>query len=138
MAKLCIFSFYNKDGYVAGYVYYLLKELKTVVDRIIFVANGFLSDEGKNNILEFTNEILVRKNLGFDAGAYKYALVNYLKEDLTDIDELVFCNDTFWGPFTPMSSLFNFMHSKTMDFWGLCFVKNNYANHLPSFFLVFE
>lgn len=138
MTKLCIFSFYNKNGYVADYVSYLLKELKTVADRIIFVANGFLSNEGKNKVQEFTKEILVRDNLGFDAGAYKYALVDYLKTDLSGIDEMIFCNDTFWGPFVSMQSIFSKMKKEECDLWGLGFVKNNYVNFIPSFFLVFR
>ncbi len=80
-----------------------------------------------------------RKNVGYDAGAYADVILNFLgKEELKKWDELVLCNDTFYGPFVPFEYIFNKMNLGKVDFWGLNYVENNITNHIQSYFLVFK
>ncbi len=139
MKRLLIFSFYDKDGIVDQYILFLLRGLKQVVNELIVVINGMLKDEEEKKIVALTNHILKRKNVGYDAGAYADVILNFLgKEELKKWDELVLCNDTFYGPFVPFEHIFNKMNLGKVDFWGLNYVENNITNHIQSYFLVFK
>ena len=139
MKRLLIFSFYDKDGIVDQYILFLLRGLKQVVNELIVVINGMLKDEEEKKIVTLTNHILKRKNVGYDAGAYADVILNFLgKEELKKWDELVLCNDTFYGPFVPFEYIFNKMNLGKVDFWGLNYVENNITNHIQSYFLVFK
>lgn len=139
MKRLCIFAFYNKNGIVKPYVKYWLKELKSCSSRVIFVANGYLSEEDRISVSEYTSDVYVRPDLGLDAGAYKEVICNYLKNDLSGYDEVIFCNDSCWGPFIPLKNIFEEMAQReNSDFWGMCYTENNFANHIPGMFMVFR
>lgn len=137
--RLCIFSFFDKDGYVDDYVAYLLDEISSSVKRIIIVVNGELDERGMKLLKQYTEDLYLRENKGFDAGAYKYILCQKLSEDeIRTYDEIVFCNDTFYGPFIPLSNIIESMKDRECDFWGL----NGYFDwvypHMQSYFLVFR
>jgi rhamnosyltransferase len=40
--RITIFSFYDEEGIVDSYVCYLLNEIKSVSERIIFTVNGYI------------------------------------------------------------------------------------------------
>ena len=96
MKRLGIFCFYDKEGIVDTYIEYLLSELMTVLDRLIIVVNGQVNEDGKRIFAHYTNDLIIRENRGFDAGAYADVILNVLGDDIRDWDELVLCNDTFF------------------------------------------
>lgn len=136
--RICLFSLYHPKGKVAGYVLHLLAELATVSERIIFISNGSLDVQGRKAVGRYTEEIIERQNTGFDGGAYKEVLLSYLHRDLSDYDELILCNDTFWGPFLPLKTIFEEMEVRTCDLWGFSYHDNGYDALLGSYFLVFH
>lgn len=118
--RLGIFAFYEENGVVEKYVQYLLSMLRPCLSDLIIVCNGALSEEGRIRLGVFTDKIVMRKNKGYDAGAFREILVNYLgKAKLQEYDELVLCNDTFFGPFITFDQIFSQMESGNPDFWGL-------------------
>lgn len=137
--RLCIFSFYDESGIVDRYVEFLLADLKKCVERLIIVVNGTISDAEKNKLYSQSEDVIVRKNEGFDAGAYKYALIHYIGfNSLYSYDELILCNDTFFGPFISFKDIFSDMDRKDCSFWGLNYIDMTIAAHLQSYFLVFR
>ncbi len=87
---------------------------------LIIVVNGNLDQQGTNIFSEFTEEILIRPNVGFDAGGWQEAICNYCGfERLREYDELLLCNDSFFGPLYPFTEVFEEMVSRDVDFWGL-------------------
>lgn len=139
MNRIGIFCFYDKDGIVDGYIEFLLKELCCCLRTLVVVINGSITDEGKVILEKYADELYIRDNKGFDGGAYKDVIVNELgKHKIQEYDELVLCNDTFYGPFVSFESIFNGMEKRNADFWGLNYYYNNIANHLQSYFLVFR
>lgn len=136
--RLAIFCFYDIDGIVDSYIEYLLQDLKSCITRLIIVANGILSENGKRKFERYTDEIIIRENRGYDLGAYKEILTDYLDEsEIEKFDEIVLCNDTFYGPFIPFKDIFQEMNSRVCDFWGLGYGKDRIANHVQAYFLVF-
>lgn len=137
--RICIFSFYDAEGYVDDYVLYLLDELKLHINRLIIVVNGILDERGYSIFSRYTKEVYLRENKGLDAGAYKDILISYLSsEELKEYDELIFCNDTFFGPFISMATIFDNMDSKKCDIWGLNGYFEIVFSHIQSYFLVFR
>lgn len=137
--RICIFSFYDKAGIVDDYVIYLLKELGTCISRLIIVVNGGVNANGFKAFEQVTNEIYIRENAGYDAGAYKHVLFKYLSpEELQQYDEVILCNDTFYGPLIPMRDIFDAMEHRKCDVWGMSGFFGIVFAHIQSYFLVFR
>lgn len=139
MKRICFFCFYDKYGVVDDSVEYLLNELKLNSDRLIIAVNGCIEPISMQKLYRFSKEIFIRKNVGFDAGAYKDIMFHYLnQEEIMKYDELILCNDTFIGPFIELKSIFETMDKKKCDFWGITCVDWKFLPCIPSYFLVFR
>lgn len=144
MKRLCIFITYDSQNIIDEYIGYLLKEIKTCVSHLVVVCNELELVKGQDILEHYADQIFYRKNIGFDAGGFKDALCEYLGWDGVMLyDELVLVNDSFFGPFRPMRSIFDEMVQRKVDFWGLLkHGKTVYRNgriiteHIQSFFLV--
>lgn len=122
MKRLGIFVFYDKEGIVDNYVVYLLENIKAYLDRLVIVCNGVLNKQGREKLEDFTKEIYVRENTGYDAMAYKLAMTQYLGwDEVQKYDEVLMFNDTFFGPFYPFSEVFGQMDDCACDFWGMTY-----------------
>lgn len=138
MKRLGIFCYYDKEGIVDSYIEYLLSELMTVLDRMIVVVNGQVNEAGEQLFSRYASDLIIRENKGFDAGAYADVIVNFLGDEIRNWDELVLCNDTFFGPFVPMRSIFGKMEKGQFDFWGLNVLERKMMSYIESYFLVFS
>lgn len=144
--RLCIFAYYDVLGVIDDYVIVLLKETAKIASKIIIVCNGFLRPDQNFDFIDIPYEVHYRKNIGYDAGAYKDALLYFMnKDELNKYDELILMNDTFYGPFHPWNSIFDCMSRQKCDFWGLTEYLNSIEesnvgilSHIQSYFLVFE
>ena len=96
--RMVIYVIYEKSGRLSRDLEYMLKELRGVTDYLVIVINGEIdAQEMLDNLADY---LIIRENKGFDAGAYKTALSQTkIKEQVDKSDELVFCNDTFYGVF---------------------------------------
>lgn len=118
--RLGIFIFFDKEGFVGRYVEYLLEEIMCNVSDLYIVSNGELTNESKEKFHNFTENIYIRENRGYDGGAYKDVLLNVIgPSNYKKWDELLLVNDTFYGPFCPLSSIFELMETSKSDVWGL-------------------
>lgn len=135
--RTVVLSFYDPDGRVDRETLYLLKRLKNNASFLIFVANGKL--EQSNDVYKVADEVLIRANLGMDAGAYKHVLFHpRCKDVIRNSDELVLCNSTFYGPFCSMKDIFMHMETNPVDFWGLVRWKDQCEDYIQSYFLVYR
>jgi len=138
MRRICIYCIYDKDGIIDDYILYILSMLDDLVEKLVVVINGNITVHSKKKLHNIVEHIFVRDNIGFDSGAYKYAFNRLGSEEMTQYDELILCNDTFYGPFISMQEIFSVMDKKDADFWGLAYHINGYANYLQSYFLVLK
>lgn len=97
----------------------MLNGIKPFSERIVFVSNGKLSIDSKNELETIVSNIIERENKGFDAWAYKEAMEYITLQELQEYDELVMMNHTIMGPVFPFSAVFNEMECCDIDFWGL-------------------
>lgn len=144
--RLCIYIIYDKSGIIDRYIGYVLRELKSISSRLIAVCNMPEIEKGENYLVP-ADEVLFRDNKGFDAGAYKEVLCDYLGwEECLQYDELVLMNDSLFGPFESFEVIFERMDNLSgIDFWGLLKSGSTIResgkvlkSHIQSFFLVFR
>ncbi len=135
---IAIYMYYsaNENSYESDLS--VVKQLDENSSRLIVVINGNIEKHFLEELKIITNEIIFRDNVGFDAGAYKEILCNYLNHDEISICErLIICNSTFLGFVISLKEIINEMAGK-YDLWGLNMVNSGCWSHIQSYFLVFE
>lgn len=137
--RLGVFVFYDAKGHVGDYIEYLLQDVKTQLEYLIVACNGILSEDGKKTFAKFADQIIMRPNIGFDAGAYREIIRKIYDEGIIEnYDELLLFNDTFFGPFYPFEDIFSDMEKKNVDFWGISYHQSEYVpRHIQSYFINF-
>ena len=86
--------------------------------RLLCVVNGELTEAGRAKLAPVCDEILMRPNEGLDVTGYKEGFF-HLEGELEQFDELLFFNQTVFGPLYPLGELFDEMAGRDLDFWGL-------------------
>ena len=146
MIRTAIFAFYDKNSIVDDYVIRYIKELKQSCLRVIFVSCIKLPEFQKNKLRRYVNLIIDENHKEYDFGSYKRGF-KYIDTNLTD--EVVFVNDSCYGPLFSLENIFERMSEKDCDFWGMS--ENKYGlvkigdkyksikrEHLQSYFMVFK
>lgn len=143
MNRLCIYVVYDKQNKINQYIGNVLKEIKKHVSDIIVVCNFNKISYGEEYIRPYVREVYFRKNIGFDAGAYKDTIIDFISWDrILLYDELLLTNDTYFAPIYPFDTMFNKMESEKCDFWGITkhpkvFLEGigEFSEHIQSYFL---
>lgn len=135
--RMAIFVLYNEEGRLTNDVEYLICNLMQAVNKLVIVVNGQLKEYEKVNLL--ADYLIIRENKGYDAGAYKAAIFDDTVYDmLMQCEELIFCNDTFYGPFISFTEILKKMETTVADFWGLNLSDNGLLTFIQSYFLFFK
>ena len=143
MRRLCIYVIYDKQQKINPYIGTVLCELRKFATDIIVVCNFDKIAEGEEYIYPYATDVYFRDNIGFDAGAYKDALINFVTwNKALSYDELLLTNDTYFGPIYPFDKMFIQMDNKQCDFWGITRHPKvhiegigDFEEHIQSFFL---
>ncbi|XME03788.1 rhamnan synthesis F family protein [Lachnospiraceae bacterium C1.1] len=144
--RFLIYVFYDFQGYVENYVRFMLKELNKYYKKIVIIVNGEIHEDGFLFFRSISDQIVTRSNYGYDGGAYKDAILNYLKnENWKSWYELTLMNDSFYGPIFPMDEVFELMDTKNVDFWGMTKLSHgiwydgtSIPEHIQSYFITFR
>lgn len=144
MKRLGIIVLFDVNGKIDFYLKYLVSSIQNLFHKIVFVINGFIQEEDYHELINFTQFIFIRENKGFDAEAYKDAFCKYIpQQEWIDYDEILLMNDTFYGPFYPLSDIWNMLDQVKADFWGITrHPQGRYADgrempaHIQGYFLV--
>lgn len=145
MKRIGIYVIYDRGGIIDPYIGQVLCELRKHVTRLIVVCNFPKAIVGYEYVGKYADKVLCRKNVGFDAGAYKDGLVQMAEEgELNEFDELLIANDSFYAPIYPFNNLFSKMDKEPCDFWGITrYPGGTYEGaplptHVQSYFMVFK
>lgn len=145
MKRAVIFAHYDKQNLIDDYVVYYLKALNEITSDIVFVS--CCNVENSEKLDGMASHIIAEEHNEYDFGSYKRGFM-YLLQRLDEFDEIVFANDSCFGPFHPLNLIFEEMGSKDCDFWGI--TKNNFGYrkkpnhffvrrpHIQSYFVVFK
>lgn len=120
------------------YVEHILREINSICSRVIVVVNGELAEEGKEILKKYADDVLLRENKGYDGAAYKEAIYNIGEPELKKYEEVLLCNNSFFGPFIKLETLFSYAEKENVDFWGLSYRNTGIAAFIESYFLVFR
>ena len=139
--RIAIFSHYDKHGLIDNYVLYYLEGLKEVCNDIIFVSDCDIDSEQLEKIHGLVLKTIIGRHGEYDFGSYKRGF--FAIQDIDKYDEIVFCNDSCYGPFYDFNEMFDIMTVRNLDFWGItqnhqgyCATKNH--THVQSYFLVIK
>lgn len=147
MKRIGIFCFYDSAGVVDRYVEYFLEQLCPFLDRLVIVCNGNVDKSGKEKLKNFSSEIIMRPNEGYDISAYCQGMLAIGWDELELFDEVILFNDTVYGPIYPFQEVFTKMdEQKQLDFWGMTRyhghenpkMRDLYPEHIQSYWTVFR
>lgn len=143
--RAAVFAHFDRDSIVDEYVIYYLKELQKVTEVIIFVSDSHLSDYEQKKVTTLGISCIAERHGEYDFGSYKRGF--FALNDRDQYDEIVFCNDSCYGPLFPLSEVFSSMERGNCDYWGM--TQNNCGidiaspepllfPHIQSYFVVFR
>lgn len=119
MKRAGIFLFYDPEGKVDDYILGCLGSLQEHMDYLLVVSNSPLDETNRKRLESVSSEVMERKNVGYDVGAYRDGLRHLGWDHMGDYDELVLFNYTFFAPIHPWASLFERTDKWDTDFWGI-------------------
>lgn len=148
--RTAIFAHFDKDNLIDDYVIYYLNALKKVVQKLIFVSDCNLSTVETDKLNGIADGIIAKPHGEHDFGSYKRGVL-FAQENnlLNDTDELIFANDSCYGPFFQLENVFEKMEQENCNFWGITqnnkfkirknlFWKKYEIPHIQSYFFVLK
>lgn len=119
MKRAGIFLFYDPESKVDDYILGCLGSLQQHMDYLLVVSNSPLDETNRKRLESVSSEVMERKNVGYDVGAYRDGLRHLGWDHMGDYDELVLFNYTFFAPIHPWAGLFERTDKWDTDFWGI-------------------
>ena len=151
--RLSFFVHHEASGQISDADMYYLTQLKAISADVVFISNSDLSAAQLKRVEPLAYKIVSRKNVGFDFGAWRDALNAVGWDRAGTYDEIVFANNSCFGPVFPMGNMFSTMQKSGANFWAITdfpdspqslraeavVLKNNHIPaHLQSYFMVFD
>jgi hypothetical protein len=134
--KVVLFMHYDRSGRVRGQILDYVRQLRTGGRSVVFVTNaGRLVPEAMAALRELCAGIIIRRNQGYDFGAWCDA-VEHLALPRAETEEVIFANDSVFGPLAPLDGALAALDYAKADIWGLT-ESWQFRYHLQSFFMAF-
>ncbi len=131
-----IVAHWDPENIIDTYVMILCRHFKSVGYKVILASSNTLQENTHTeHWQEWTDAIIYRTCDGYDFTSWKAALDCF--PSLYNCKELVFTNDSYFGPVGSFKSVHDTMHSLECDFWGLTY-NEEFTPHIQSFYLVFR
>lgn len=131
---VALFVHFDGQGRVLPATRTFLRSLSRTGLSIAFVTNsGFILDEDKAFLREHCSAVLIRRNIGYDFGAWRDAL-DTLGLPRAETRAIYLVNDSVYGPFTDLAPLLDPIDFTQADIWGVTESWQHHY-HLQSFFL---
>ncbi|WP_420567136.1 rhamnan synthesis F family protein [Thalassovita sp.] len=135
LSKACVFVHFDKDGKIDPHVIHHVKAICDAGFQVIFVSNApGVTPEEIEKIRPYTWRIILRTNIGYDFGAWKTGI--HQIENIAELDCLLLCNDSVYGPLEPLDQVFSKMSQRDHDFWGIVDT-SEVSLHVQSFFVCY-
>lgn len=132
--EVVVFVHFDPEGALVESTRAFLLGLADAGLSIAFVTNsGGLTAEAKNFLTAHCAAILIRRNIGYDFGAWRDAL-DTLGLPRGETRAIYMMNDSMFGPFTDLRPLLSTIDFSKADLWGAT-ESWQHRYHLQSFFL---
>ncbi|MEM7183627.1 MAG: rhamnan synthesis F family protein [Spirochaetota bacterium] len=133
--KLCVFSHFDSSNTIHPYVVYYIKCLYELDFDIVFVSTSKeLSEKEIGKLDKYIFSCLHRTNVGYDFGSWKVGLFSVAYKEYK---EILFANDSVYGPLFDLRAVFAEMDSLKSDIWGIT-DSWSIQFHLMSYFIVYR
>ena len=134
-----VLAMFSSSGKIEEYQLYLLKGLHEISDYIVIVSDNPVYEKELIKLNGLCNAYKFIRHGEYDFGSYKYGY-NYLIENniLKEDDNLLFINDSNYGPVYPFKNVIDDFKSKECDFYGLSCGRDNDIVYIQSFFYLFK
>ena len=128
----------SSSAKIEDYQLYLLKGLQEISDYIVIVSDNPVYEKELIKLNGLCNAYKFIRHGEYDFGSYKYGY-NYLTANniLEEDDNLLFINDSNYGPVHPFTNVIDDFKSKQCDFYGLSVGRNEHHTSIQSFFYIF-
>jgi len=137
--RIAIFIVYDEDGELDSYRKTIIEELLSVSEKLIIIINGNMNDTDLAYLYSITDMVYMRENNGYEMKAYQELFLDFVPCVFwNNYDEIIMCNDSFYGPFIPLKEIFSTMEDSTTDYWGINKVCNGYVEYISSYFVVYR
>lgn len=135
--RICFFAGFNADGIIHEYVVYYISQLADICD-VHYLADCEMGDGQLEKLAPYVKSARGYRHEKYDFGSWQELASQMGWSSIETYDELILCNDSCYGPLSPLSRLFETMESKDIDFWGMTESSELLTRHLQSYFLVFR
>ena len=136
MKRICLLAGYDKKCQIQEYVVYLVKKLSEI-SEVYYAGNGKIPPDELFKIAPYTQRFFIKEHKMRDFGSWRHIIEQLGWDKLAQYDEIVFCNDSVYGPLFDLQTIFAQMERKGFDFWS---VTSDYVDkyHLHRYFMVFN
>jgi lipopolysaccharide biosynthesis protein len=129
LPRALVMAHYDPDGIVDDHILYSLAAYRPLFERIVFVSvSTQRMPEGSEHLVD---EFIKRDNIGYDFVSWKTGLKEIRNPG--SYFEIVFVNDSVYGPFFDLRQALLAPHIKHFDFWGMVASHQN-RWHIQSWF----
>jgi Rhamnan synthesis protein F len=127
---------FDRRGLVRPQLLDYMRDLKENGRSIVCVSNSRrLKPAAMSALQEICAAVIVRRNIGYDFGAWRDA-VDFLGLPRAETEEVIFANDSVFGPLMPLGDTLRRLNYANVDVWGLT-DSWQVRYHLQSFFMAF-
>jgi hypothetical protein len=134
--RVVLFMHFDRRGIVRPQLLDYIRAFKENDRTVVFVSNaGKLQPDAMTALQELCAVVIVRRNIGYDFGAWRDA-IDFLGLPRSDTEEVIFANDSVFGPLLPLGDTLRRLNYTKADIWGLT-ESWQVRYHLQSFFMAF-
>ncbi len=139
VSRYAICVYFDPEGELRPFMEFFLSSLSETCVGVLLVVNGTLNKKSRTRVESLGVHLLERENKGYDFYAYREGYFYFKNTIHLEIDELIFCNSSCYGPITSLTNVFHEMDKQEVDFWGLTqWHSEPWPDHIQSYFLVFR
>ncbi|MFN7875663.1 MAG: rhamnan synthesis F family protein [Pirellula sp.] len=112
--RALIYVHFDRDGIVDPHVEYALAQYRPYVDHLVFVSPSVKELSPTQRVL--VDSFVPRENIGYDFGSWRDGLQSL---DTDRYEEIIFANDSVYGPLWSPGPVLEFGRERDLDFWGM-------------------
>jgi hypothetical protein len=133
LENVCLFASHTFSPLLPEYIYYYLKEIKKSNLSIVFISSSIISKSDLKKLSLLADLIVEKENKGTDFGAW-CSVLRFLGYGKT-FQSLYLCNDSVFGPLSPLEEIHRKFYSEDHDILGITDSYQGAGYHIQSFFI---
>lgn len=129
MKRAILLAHYDRDGIIDPYVIAAAREYRRFADTLILISVS--AKALPKDLAGLVDIFVTRENVGYDFGSWRAGLQTLSRP--SDFDEIIFVNDSVYGPLFDLGPSLESPRLAAADFWGMT-VSEMCQRHVQSWF----